>query len=107
MIGGCRTRPPCPTFSTPFFFYFLRACLCSFYRYVLAPDVSFMANDTVSAGPTARFLELPESPLLTLNMITPESWMVQAVSSPYDLDNIHLQEVLQLFAQQGRRPHRV
>lgn len=66
-----------------------------------------MANDTVSAGPTARFLELPESPLLTLNMITPESWMVQAVSSPYDLDNIHLQEVLQLFAQQGRRPHRV
>ncbi|XP_075896251.1 UDP-glucose:glycoprotein glucosyltransferase 2 isoform X2 [Nelusetta ayraudi] len=67
--------------------------LKSFYRYVLEPDMSFMANDTVSAGPTARFLELPESPLLTLNMITPESWMVQAVSSPYDLDNIHLQEV--------------
>lgn len=55
--------------------------------------MSFLANDTVSAGPAARFLELPESPLLTLNMITPESWMVQAVSSPYDLDNIHLQEV--------------
>lgn len=53
-----------------------------------------MANDTVSAGPVAHFAELPESPLLTLNMITPESWMVEAVRSPHDLDNIHLQEVL-------------
>lgn len=66
----------------------------SFYRYVLDPDVTFLANETVSPGPVARFMDLPESPLLTLNMITPESWMVQAVSSPYDLDNIHLQEVL-------------
>uniref|UniRef100_H2MTP2 UDP-glucose ceramide glucosyltransferase-like 1 n=1 Tax=Oryzias latipes TaxID=8090 RepID=H2MTP2_ORYLA len=67
--------------------------LKSFYRYVLDPDVTFLANETVSPGPVARFMDLPESPLLTLNMITPESWMVQAVSSPYDLDNIHLQEV--------------
>uniref|UniRef100_A0A8C7J6E3 UDP-glucose ceramide glucosyltransferase-like 1 n=1 Tax=Oncorhynchus kisutch TaxID=8019 RepID=A0A8C7J6E3_ONCKI len=67
--------------------------LKSFYRFVLESDVSFLANETVSAGPVAHFLELPESPLLTLNMITPESWMVEAVSSPYDLDNIHLQEV--------------
>lgn len=67
--------------------------LHSFYRFVLEPDVTFLANETVSAGPVARFMDLPESPLLTLNMITPESWMVQAVRSPYDLDNIHLQEV--------------
>ncbi|KAG7227632.1 hypothetical protein INR49_005447 [Caranx melampygus] len=67
--------------------------LKSFYRFVLESDVAFMANDTVSPGPLARFMELPESPLLTLNMITPESWMVQAVRSPHDLDNIHLQEV--------------
>lgn len=67
--------------------------LKSFYRFVMEPDVTFMANDTVSPGPVARFMELPESPLLTLNMITPESWMVQAVRSPHDLDNIHLQEV--------------
>uniref|UniRef100_A0A665TD98 UDP-glucose ceramide glucosyltransferase-like 1 n=1 Tax=Echeneis naucrates TaxID=173247 RepID=A0A665TD98_ECHNA len=67
--------------------------LKSFYRFVLESDVTFLANDTVSPGPAARFMELPESPLLTLNMITPESWMVQAVSSPHDLDNIHLQEV--------------
>lgn len=57
--------------------------------------MSFLANDTVSSGPLARFVEIPESPLLTLNMITPESWMVQAVRSPHDLDNIHLQEVSQ------------
>ena len=72
---------------------FLFVCLHSFYRFVLESDVNFLANDTVSPGPVARFLELPESPLLTLNMITPESWMVQAVRSPHDLDNIHLQEV--------------
>ncbi|XP_040913122.1 UDP-glucose:glycoprotein glucosyltransferase 2 isoform X2 [Toxotes jaculatrix] len=67
--------------------------LKSFYRFVLESDVAFLANDTVSPGPVARFMDLPESPLLTLNMITPESWMVQAVRSPHDLDNIHLQEV--------------
>uniref|UniRef100_A0A668ADE3 UDP-glucose ceramide glucosyltransferase-like 1 n=1 Tax=Myripristis murdjan TaxID=586833 RepID=A0A668ADE3_9TELE len=71
----------------------LSVSLCSFYRFVLESDVTFLANDSVSLGPMARFMELPESPLLTLNMITPESWMVEAVRSPYDLDNIHLQEV--------------
>ena len=73
--------------------HLLFVCFRSFYRFVLEPDVAFLANDTVSPGPVARFLELPQSPLLTLNMITPESWMVQAVRSPHDLDNIHLQEV--------------
>ncbi|XP_066542592.1 UDP-glucose:glycoprotein glucosyltransferase 2-like [Hoplias malabaricus] len=67
--------------------------LKSFYRFVLEAEVSFLGNDTMSPGPVARFTEIPESPLLTLNMITPESWMVQAVRSSYDLDNIHLQEV--------------
>ncbi|XP_023698378.2 UDP-glucose:glycoprotein glucosyltransferase 2 isoform X1 [Paramormyrops kingsleyae] len=66
--------------------------LKSFYRYVLEPDVSFEANDMVSPGPMARFTEMPESPLLTLNMITPDNWMVEPIRSPYDLDNIHLQE---------------
>ncbi|KAA0715726.1 UDP-glucose:glycoprotein glucosyltransferase 2 [Triplophysa tibetana] len=67
--------------------------LKSFYRFVLESDVSFFGNDSISPGPMARFTEIPESLLLTLNMITPESWMVEAVRSPYDLDNIHLQEV--------------
>ncbi|KAI1899151.1 hypothetical protein AGOR_G00058600 [Albula goreensis] len=67
--------------------------LKSFYRFVLESDVAFLANDTMSPGPMARFTDMPESPLLTLNMITPESWMVEAVRSTYDLDNIHLKEV--------------
>ncbi|XP_077436156.1 UDP-glucose:glycoprotein glucosyltransferase 2 isoform X1 [Vanacampus margaritifer] len=67
--------------------------LKSFYSFVLESDVSFLANDTMTAGPVARFADLPESPLLTLNMITPEGWMVQALRSPHDLDNIHLQEI--------------
>lgn len=71
----------------------LFVCPCSFYSFVLESDVAFLANDTVSPGPVARFMDLPESPLLTLNMITPEGWMVQALRSPHDLDNIHLQEV--------------
>ncbi|XP_037542094.1 UDP-glucose:glycoprotein glucosyltransferase 2 [Nematolebias whitei] len=79
--------------------------LKSFYRFVLEPDVTFLANETVSSGPVARFMELPESPLLTLNMITPESWMVQAVSSPHDLDNIHLQEVNGVVAAEFELEH--
>ncbi|XP_072542692.1 UDP-glucose:glycoprotein glucosyltransferase 2 isoform X2 [Salminus brasiliensis] len=67
--------------------------LKSFYRFVMEAEVSFLGNDTLSPGPVARFTEIPESPLLTLNMITPESWMVEAVRSSHDLDNIHLQEV--------------
>ncbi|XP_037395129.1 UDP-glucose:glycoprotein glucosyltransferase 2 isoform X3 [Pygocentrus nattereri] len=67
--------------------------LKSFYRFVMQAEVSFLGNDTMSPGPVARFTEIPESPLLTLNMITPESWMVEAVRSRHDIDNIHLQEV--------------
>ncbi|KAF5892752.1 UDP-glucose:glycoprotein glucosyltransferase 2-like isoform X1, partial [Clarias magur] len=67
--------------------------LKSFYRFVMEADLTFFGNDSLSPGPMARFTDIPESPLLTMNMITPESWMVEAVQSAYDLDNIHLQEV--------------
>uniref|UniRef100_A0A8C5I6X6 UDP-glucose ceramide glucosyltransferase-like 1 n=1 Tax=Gouania willdenowi TaxID=441366 RepID=A0A8C5I6X6_GOUWI len=79
--------------------------LKSFYRFVLESDVTFLANETVSPGPVARFSELPESLLLTLNMITPDSWMVQAVHSPYDLDNIHLQKVTGVVAAEFELEH--
>ncbi|XP_035995137.1 UDP-glucose:glycoprotein glucosyltransferase 2 isoform X3 [Fundulus heteroclitus] len=79
--------------------------LKSFYRFVLEPDVAFLANDTASPGPVARFTELPESLLLTLNMITPESWMVQADHSLHDLDNIHLQEVNGVVAAEFELEH--
>lgn len=49
-----------------------------------------VANDI---GPMAKFMDIPESPLLTLNMITPEGWLVGTVHSNCDLDNIHLEDV--------------
>ncbi|OWK62887.1 UDP-glucose:glycoprotein glucosyltransferase 2 [Lonchura striata] len=65
----------------------------SFYRFVLEPELTYGINKHIPSEPVAKFLELPESPLLTLNMITPESWLVEAVNSSCDLDNIHLQEI--------------
>ncbi|XP_077200010.1 UDP-glucose:glycoprotein glucosyltransferase 2 isoform X2 [Paroedura picta] len=68
------------------------APLNSFYRFVLEPELTSGADNVFPRAPGANFLEMPESPLLTLNMITPESWIVEAVNSSYDLDNIHLKE---------------
>uniref|UniRef100_A0A8B9T8Q0 UDP-glucose ceramide glucosyltransferase-like 1 n=1 Tax=Anas platyrhynchos TaxID=8839 RepID=A0A8B9T8Q0_ANAPL len=57
--------------------------LKSFYRFVLEPELMYGINK-----------HLPSEPLLlTLNMITPESWLVEAVNSSCDLDNIHLQDI--------------
>ncbi|XP_056411572.1 UDP-glucose:glycoprotein glucosyltransferase 2 isoform X1 [Hyla sarda] len=67
--------------------------LKSFYRLVLEPELIFLSNKSLSPGPVAKFLDMPESPLLTLNMNTPESWLVEVVHSSCDLDNIHLQDV--------------
>ncbi|XP_003928254.3 UDP-glucose:glycoprotein glucosyltransferase 2 isoform X2 [Saimiri boliviensis] len=64
----------------------------SFYRFVLEPELMSGANDVSSLGPVAKFLDIPESPLLTLNMITPEGWLVETVHSNCDLDNIHLKD---------------
>ena len=49
----------------------------------------WMSTDSTSAV----FRALPPSPLFTLNMDVPHSWMVEAIYSPYDLDNIHLASV--------------
>ncbi|XP_074234532.1 UDP-glucose:glycoprotein glucosyltransferase 2 [Camelus bactrianus] len=67
------------------------APLKSFYRFVLEPELMLTANGIV--GPAAKFLGIPEAPLLTLNMITPEGWLVEIVRSNCDLDNIHLKDV--------------
>ncbi|XP_064360673.1 UDP-glucose:glycoprotein glucosyltransferase 2 isoform X3 [Dromaius novaehollandiae] len=67
--------------------------LKSFYRFVLEPELTYGINKHLPSEPLAKFLELPESPLLTLNLITPESWLVEAVNSSCDLDNIHLQDI--------------
>ena len=65
-----------------------------FYRYVLEPQLTFDSKGFSNPGPLALFENMPQSPLLTMSMDTPLGWMVEAVRSPYDLDNIRLQEVL-------------
>nr|XP_025036685.1 UDP-glucose:glycoprotein glucosyltransferase 1 isoform X2 [Pelodiscus sinensis] len=72
--------------------------LKSFYRYVLEPEISFTADDNFAPGPIAKFLDMPQTPLFTLNLNTPESWMVESVRTPYDLDNIYLEEVDNIVA---------
>lgn len=41
----------------------------------------------------AVFSDLPTSPLFTLSLDVPHSWLVEPVFSPHDLDNIHLAQV--------------
>lgn len=69
--------------------------ISSFYRHVLEPEVVFQSDGSFSPGPMAKFLDMPQSPLFTLNLNTPESWMVESVHTRYDLDNIYLEEVQQ------------
>ena len=64
-----------------------------FYRYVLEPEVTFDDDGSMAEGPLALFSDMPQSVLFTMNMDTPLGWMVEAVYSPHDLDNIKLQEV--------------
>ena len=64
--------------------------LCSFYRYVLDPELSFTEDGRVASSSVAVFGDLPHSPLLTLQLDVPHSWLVEAIWSPHDLDNIHL-----------------
>uniref|UniRef100_A0A672IQ26 UDP-glucose glycoprotein glucosyltransferase 1 n=1 Tax=Salarias fasciatus TaxID=181472 RepID=A0A672IQ26_SALFA len=79
--------------------------LKSFYRYVLEPEVAFQADGSFSPGPLAKFLDMPQSPLFTLNLNTPESWMVESVRTRYDLDNIYLQEVENIVAAEYELEH--
>lgn len=65
----------------------------SFYRYVLEPELAFLPDGSLAPGPRAVFSQLPHSPLLTLHMDVPHAWLVAAIHSPHDLDNIHLQSV--------------
>lgn len=76
----------------------------SFYRFVLEPELTLVTNDLIE--PVAEFLDIPESPLLTLNIITPEGWLVETVHSNCDLDNICLKDVsyhVNLYREKGKR----
>ncbi|XP_075241125.1 UDP-glucose:glycoprotein glucosyltransferase 1-like [Convolutriloba macropyga] len=68
--------------------------LNSFYRYVLPTSLEFDQNGFISNSKLeAKFTGLPKATLLTMNLQTPESWLVEAVRTPYDLDNILLKDL--------------
>jgi len=70
-----------------YFYYF------SFYRFVLEPEVIFDKSGHLSPDPIAKFSNMPTSPLLTQILHVPDNWLVESVASPYDLDNIRLEDV--------------
>lgn len=67
--------------------------LKSYYRYVLEPELRFTSEGNLENGPIANFSEVSHGSLLTQNMHVPENWLVESVVTPYDLDNIRLQDV--------------
>lgn len=67
--------------------------LKSFYRFVIEPEPVFRNGPERPPVMKTTFRNLPSSSLLTLNMATPENWLVESVRTPYDLDNIHLAEI--------------
>lgn len=67
--------------------------LKSFFRFVTEIEPTFKNGPENPPIMKATFRNLPISSLLTLNMATPENWLVESVRTPYDLDNIHLAEL--------------
>lgn len=68
--------------------------LKNFYRYIINEEPNFV-DESKNGWPTntGLFESVPTTPLFTLSMSTPEPWLVESVSTPYDLDNIHLDQV--------------
>ncbi|OQR68399.1 UDP-glucose:glycoprotein glucosyltransferase-like [Tropilaelaps mercedesae] len=66
--------------------------LKTYYRFVASNEPQFGGNGELSA-PRAAFIGLPTKPILTLAMATPENWLIGAVRSVYDLDNIRMADV--------------
>lgn len=56
----------------------------TFYRYVLPSK---------GVAPVAVFDKLPQQQLLTMHLKTPEAWLMEPVTSGYDLDNIKLSSI--------------
>lgn len=67
--------------------------LKSFFRFVIETEPTFKNGPENPPILRTTFRNLPSSSLLTLNMATPENWLVESVRTPYDLDNIHLAEL--------------
>lgn len=68
-----------------------------FYQYVLKSEILFDDAGNLRNDQTAAiFHNLPSSALLTLIMDTPQRWMIEAVGSNQDLDNIFLESADQM-----------
>lgn len=67
--------------------------LKNFFRFVIEHEPTFKNGPNHPPILKTTFHNLPSSSLLTLNMATPENWLVESVRTPYDLDNIHLAEL--------------
>uniref|UniRef100_A0A183IHE1 Glyco_transf_24 domain-containing protein n=1 Tax=Soboliphyme baturini TaxID=241478 RepID=A0A183IHE1_9BILA len=55
--------------------------LKSFFRFVLPFELEFLDDGSIKAGSYARFSNLPSKQLLTLNVIPPDPWLVEAVDA--------------------------
>lgn len=67
--------------------------LKNFYRYIINEEPNFVDESKEWPTNTGLFESVPTTPLFTLAMSVPENWLVESVSTPYDLDNIHLDQV--------------
>ena len=83
----------------------LKMKLKRFYRFALASQPAFDVEGYIHPGslreialidirnqisPGVTFSDLPSTPIFTLGMDTPPSWIVSPRTSPYDLDNLVL-----------------
>lgn len=67
--------------------------LKSFFRFVVENEPNFRNAPDQPPSIKMTVRNLPGSSLLTLNMATPENWLVECVRTPFDLDNLHLAEL--------------
>ncbi|KAI9340426.1 UDP-glucose:glycoprotein glucosyltransferase-domain-containing protein [Zopfochytrium polystomum] len=71
-----------------------------FYRYVLQKQLSFDESGALLPA-SATFKNLPKDPLLTLGLDVPDAWLVRAIESVHDLDNIKLANLQGEHARRG------
>ncbi|XP_074593457.1 UDP-glucose-glycoprotein glucosyltransferase isoform X2 [Brevipalpus obovatus] len=67
--------------------------LKNYFRFVIDSEMNFNEENNNLSNMEAHFADMPQSPLFTLHMTTAENWLVESVASPFDLDNIHLEEI--------------
>ena len=68
--------------------------LKEFYRFVFVPELKFDEKGDIETGSlTAKFENLPEDSLFTMNLESSDAMMIMAKTAKYDLDNIMLKNI--------------